>query len=517
MQDGGIDAYFLDTEKKTFLLIQSKFRNSAENFAERSISADELVKMEIQRILQGESLDSRGVEFNGKIKELQKAWRDIPDHPNYLPKVIILANIKGYSDEQIRRLIDNLNYEIFDFQRTYDELVFPLCSGTYYEPEQIEITINLGEKEQSMLVQKISTKHGNFKVIAVYVPVREIGRILYKYKNSILRYNPRNYLSLSHNKVNQQIRDSITKLTTNDFAVFNNGITIICETFKDSKITGIVDIGQLIITNPQIINGGQTAYTLSKVYEAYRDSKEDVFAGKEVLLKAIITGQTEHHNIKFIEEISNATNQQSRVEEADRRSNEPIQTQLQKIIYEEFGYFYERKKGEFFNGLDSGYIDKQLVIDRYDFLRSYLAFQGQPRWARQRGSETLFTAEYFKTILRDPEDYRNMLFAYLLLMKLYEIDNNTVGEKWGFGLRYGKMAIITAINLTMVRTEITKDNIESLAIENIIRISSEWRGFEKWVRDRPSNKDYRVKKDFDYDNYYKGKTINADVVDYFRA
>jgi hypothetical protein len=44
-----------------------------------------------------------------------------------------LANINKYGDEQIKRLIDNSAYEIFDFNKTYDDLISPLCSGTYYE------------------------------------------------------------------------------------------------------------------------------------------------------------------------------------------------------------------------------------------------------------------------------------------------------------------------------------------------------------------------------------------------
>jgi hypothetical protein len=47
-------------------------------------------------------------------------------------------------------------------------------------------------------------------------------------------------------------------------------------------------------------------------------------------------------------EISRATNQQTAVDDADRRSNDKIQIELQK-----YGLFYERKRGEFFDGLST--------------------------------------------------------------------------------------------------------------------------------------------------------------------
>ena len=241
---------------------------------------------------------------------------------------------------------------------------------------------------------------------------------------------------------------------------------------------------------------------------------DEYFEGKEVLLKAIIAGNSKNHNIKFIEEISNSTNQQSRVEEADRRSNDPIQTELQKAIYEEFGFFYERKRGEFYNGLDSKYIDKAMVIDRYDFLRSYYAFEGQPRWARQRGSETLFTEESFRSILSDAKNYRDMVFSYFLLRELYEIEKSP-SKEWGFGLRYGKMAIIASIGLNMPKKKITKDNLHSIILEKIDEVKGKWLKFEKWIRNRKENADYLIDEEFDFDNLYKGKTVTQNIIDYF--
>ena len=108
------------------------------------------------------------------------------------------------------------------------------------------------------------------------------------------------------------------------------------------------------------------------------------------MLKVIILTSETDLNIEFIEQISNATNQQTRVEEADRRSNDKIQIAIEAAIFDTFGYFYERKKGEFFNGIDRKYIDKNLVVNRYDLLKAYLAWQGDASNARRSGADAMF-------------------------------------------------------------------------------------------------------------------------------
>ncbi|MCX6316267.1 MAG: AIPR family protein [Bacteroidetes bacterium] len=505
--DGGIDAYYFDEENKVLLLIQSKFRIDSSNFKTKSITADEIIKMEIVDILKGIEIE----KYNDKIKALHKKWKAIHDHANWIYKVIFLGNITRYTDTQIKKLIDDASYEIFNFDRTYNELVFPLCSGTFFDPKEIKITITLNDDGANVLKRKIPTKYGDFEVRVLFVPTKEIGKILSKYKNSILKFNPRNYLSLSQNKVNQGIRNSILNSTSNEFALLNNGITLLANSFKISETTGEENIGQVIMTNPQIINGGQTAYTLSKIWDEDMHHNIRLFDTKEVMLKIIILKDYEKVDMKLIEELSNSTNQQSRVEEADRRSNEKVQYEIQRKVYEDFGFYYERKKGEFYYGINGGYINKNLIIDRYNFLRAYLAYCGQPRWARQKGSEVLFRKNSFDDLFNSSVNYMEMYFAYRILLKLNEINN----KNWGSGLRYGKMAIIAAISRMIDKQKLNKSNIDITVEEEINNLEGKWTSFETWFMAKQANQDVYGGENFDIDNYYKGKTIDNDIKEYF--
>jgi len=530
-QDGGIDAYYIDDESKKFILIQSKFRTTENNFTAKSMTADDLVKMEIKRILGGEKQDSRGVNFSAKILQLQKKWSEVRDQANYETKVIFLGNLKNYTDEQIRKLIDNYKYEIFGFKRTYAELIFPLCSGTYYDPKEIELKINLLKKQQPNLNQEIVTSYGPCEVTLVFVPAREIGEVLHKYKNSLLKYNPRNYLSISKNTVNQKIRESIMSNDSNDFSIFNNGITILVQYANLTTTTGVKGKGQLILKKPQIINGGQTAYTLSRIYaDNISNDLDKIFDNKEVLLKIISLNDLEEidrSEIKFIEEISNATNQQTSVDEADRRSNDEIQISIQNKIFEEYGFYYERKRGEFFVGKGNQYLDEDNIIDRYSFIRSYCAYKGNPSNARRSGNEIFFRYKRFKEILGVIDDYKLMFLAYIVFYLLKKIELAKNKNEWsglsqfekidyGNGLRYGKFSIISALGrLKVDLNKLVPEEILKYTKELLLQVLKKWKDFETHVMTLDNNEDYFSEEYTDFDNYYKGKTIDEDIESFF--
>ena len=48
--DGGIDAYFIETDTKKVYFIQSKFRTVQDNFIEKEITLDEILRMDVDRI-----------------------------------------------------------------------------------------------------------------------------------------------------------------------------------------------------------------------------------------------------------------------------------------------------------------------------------------------------------------------------------------------------------------------------------------------------------------------------------
>ena len=100
--DGGIDGYYIDREHKLIYLFQSKFRANENNFHDKEITMKEMLAMDIQRILDGEKQDENGIDYRGKIYQLQRDINEIDDVPRYTYKVVIFANLKGVSDSELK-------------------------------------------------------------------------------------------------------------------------------------------------------------------------------------------------------------------------------------------------------------------------------------------------------------------------------------------------------------------------------------------------------------------------------
>jgi hypothetical protein len=313
--------------------------------------------------------------------------------------------------------------ELIDHKLAYTELLFPLISGTYYHADELTLSLSLSNKSAGAKISyTVTTQLTRCEITVVFVPTLEIAKAMFKYRNSILQYNPRSYLGHEGKNVNNEIRRSIEARATNEFALFNNGITVLSdETYLNERI-GQKDRAQLVLVNPQIINGGQTAYTLSIIYREHVDEPDValLFENKEVLVK-IITFQSgselaETDKLTLIEDISRATNQQTTVTAADRRSNERGIKELQKKLFERTGLYLERKRGEFEDGLREGYIQRDDVIERTQFFRAALAIQGKINEATTK--KVMTRAEYNGLVAVPDDVFDRYAFAIQLLQSL---------------------------------------------------------------------------------------------------
>ncbi len=391
-RDGGIDGYFIDLDERIIILIQSKFRTTKDNFESKPIRLDEILSMQVRRVLSGEETDDDGELYNGKINGLQRRVSEIPDLGRYSYKIVIIANVEGVSDQSLRRLCDGYDPEVFNFQRSYNELLYPVVSGTLFKASGLSVALDLSNKSTGAKIgYTVATDDYECEITVVFVPTIEIARIMSVYKNSILLYNPRSYLEFEGETVNTAIKETILSSRANEFAILNNGITIVCDESAVNEQSGRKHRAQLFLLNPQIINGGQTAYTLSIIYDSLnKEERERVFAGKEVLVKTIAltknndVADDETKRIALIERISTATNSQTTVTTADRASGDPLHSQIQRSLFERFGLLYERKRGEFSDGLRNGYISKDDLVSRTTFARLYLAAAGKLRPALQK-------------------------------------------------------------------------------------------------------------------------------------
>jgi hypothetical protein len=474
--------------------------------------------MEVVNILKGKRRGESGAPYNDRIRNgLQKAIQKLPDVASYTTCVVLLGNAGHLSIAQLKRLVEGYTPEQFSYERVYEELLFPVVNGTYFTDPNLTIEINLSNLKGDTHLDYDAKTHSlkpNIKLL--FVPTHEIGRIMNTYKNSILKFNPRSFLELTKNAVNKDIEKSVRSTRSNEFSLFNNGITIIADNTMISSNTAKQGTAQVVLQNPQLVNGGQTAYTLGRIYEEC-EKKQDykLFKGKEVLLRIITfveprKGKTEPARLKLIEAISKASNWQTRVDDLDRRSSDSIQLSLQREFFRRHGLYYERKRGEFNDGIRAGYLDSDVLINREKLIRIALAIDFRANQSRS-SLKKFFEPGVLESVLK-VKDVDRYAYAYEI-SKLLEsmrrrpptsrVDRYHVKE-FGQALRYGQYAVIAVCVSVGFGVDSSPDNL-------LNKVLLQWVAFEQRIQQKKTNATYRADSSFDFVNYYKGSTINDDL------
>jgi hypothetical protein len=516
--DGGIDAYYIDTHSRIIFFIQSKFRQNERNFEAKAIELEELLRMDIDRILDGETRDSRGTEYNSKVKNLISTIRGLDNISRYSYQVTILANMSDLARQKLNVLTGGFPAHIIDYARCYRQLLFPLVTATYYTFDDLHIALNLSNKNAGAKISyTVVTEFAKLEITVVFVPTIEIAAAMHKYRNAILRYNPRSYLEHEGFTVNSEIRRTIEDRKTNEFALFNNGITFLSDgTFLNERI-GQKDRAQLTLVNPQIINGGQTAYVLSQLYRDYQEpERAQMFGEKEVLVKIITFGEDklpEQEKLDLIDAISRATNSQTVVSKADRRSNESDLKKLQERCFESFGIWLERKRGEFMDGVREGYIDPSLIIDRNLFIRAAAIARGNLNQAR---AKKIFVKSDFGSYVNAPQEQFN---RYNLAVQRFRWIHKEEDENRS-RIRFEIVnKVYVAMLLLSAKTKESEATGE-LVSECASLTKRYWPAFRRYVERKYPDAAYWVirkhqEEAFSLTKYFEKTHVPADVAEFF--
>lgn len=506
--DGGLDAYHIDEDKKTIYLIQSKYKTTPEGYLNNDVDWREFFKMELDRIVRGEAGSISGNEYNGKVKIFQQKITNISDLGRWKYALAYLGNVPStITKESLLSISGGVcqEAEVLHGNDFYNQVLIPYLKRDFYNKEDFSFEIYINQERSANRIRySVDLADGeSAEVQLCFVPTIEIARLMSQYRNSILQYNPRCYVGIRNTGVNADIRDSVSKTDHNEFSLLNNGITVICNEVSYNDNTAQRGKASITVSNPQIVNGGQTAFTLAHLYE--NGSDHSIFDKKEVLTKfIIIVGDRD----EMIEKISDATNNQNPIRPRDKASNDLKMIKLQAELFEQYGVLLERKQGEFYDSIIEGLVNRMDVLDSVILMRLLLVSRGFVARARSAGEGVLFR-DYSLDEIGASEIYK--LIQIYNQVSDFEQPSERDGRKryqmdvWGNGLRYGQWAI-THVAYQLWSSDENLDDCLS-------RIKSQWLDFETTVQNHEHNQDY-FSDGFDYANYYKGSTVDRDLVNY---
>ncbi len=200
-------------------------------------------------------------------------------------------------------------------------------------------------------------------------------------RDAVFDANVRGNLGLG-GQVNRSIYESACEEEhSNKFWFMNNGITMVCDDFS---LVRDPDKPTVKIRNLQIINGCQTTSSIRSAYE------DDMLSDKVRLQLKIYASK----DAAFVDSVVVATNNQNSINTRDLHANDEVQVLIQRRIQEDFGLFYERKRGE----AKGQKVSKSEVIGMEKAGQAFLAiFRRQPTVSRAQKYK-IYSNEFYDDV-----------------------------------------------------------------------------------------------------------------------
>lgn len=214
-------------------------------------------------------------------------------------------------------------------------------------------------------------------------------------RSAFFEANVRDYQG--KNAVNSSIAQTLENNEKEDFWWLNNGITIVAQ-----NITPVTS-KEVLITNPEIVNGLQTS---TEIYNFYSVDVNKVEGEKRNVLVRILVPSDEESRDSIIF----ATNNQTNIPQASLRVTDAIHLQIE-MYFKNHGLYYDRRKNFYKNQKK-----KASEIVGVSFLAQCLIsiFLQKPDFARARPSTLLNDEETYKYLYENNTDLEVFLRAAIL-------------------------------------------------------------------------------------------------------
>ena len=324
--DFGVDAIHISEEydgEFTVSLFQAKYKNNLEGkseFPEGGIKS--LINAINYLFNPAAKLEHINQRLLVKVEEARSLIRD-----GYIPQVRIIACNNGLKwNLSAQEAIDRAE---FGDQVTWEYVNHERLVKILQASKPVKDTLQLSGKA---IVEDMEFS----RVLLGRISVTEIATLIERHGERLLERNIRRYLGLQGNRVNEGIRHTLTSDEKNNFYFYNNGVTLICDSFSYNALQD--GDYKVRVENLQIINGGQTCMTIFKTLR-----EPDLIHQNAQAFVLLRLYQLPRENEGLVQRITYATNSQNPVDLKDLRANDERQKILEKDI-EQLGFNYRTKR-----------------------------------------------------------------------------------------------------------------------------------------------------------------------------
>lgn len=206
-----------------------------------------------------------------------------------------------------------------------------------------------------------------------------------------------------HNSVNQDIHNTLSRPTGEDFWWLNNEITLL----TDEAI--LATSKELVLTEPAVVNGLQTS---NEIYQYFLANPEQLGSETRNVLIRVIVPESEDSRDRIIL----ATNNQTNIPKSSLRANDPIHWQIE-LYLKGRGLFYDRRKNYYKN---QGRKSTEIVSVSFLAQCMISLFLQKPNYARARPSTLLIKDETYDELYIKNQDL-DVFYNSAKLGKMVEV------------------------------------------------------------------------------------------------
>lgn len=321
------------------------------------------------------------------------------------PKLIISFNYATFATE----LHPNVQAQAEELKTTVHKL-FPspktVVNVTFWDAKELLLAAqSQPEHKLNLPLAENPINIGTHCDYIALVNIAKYYRFITDESGALRKYlfdsNVRDYQG--HNSVNQDIHNTLSSPTGEDFWWLNNGITLL----TDEAI--LVTSKELVLTEPAVVNGLQTS---NEIYQYFLANPDQLESETRNVLVRVIVPESEDSRDRIIL----ATNNQTNIPKSSLRANDPIHWQIE-LYLKGRGLFYDRRKNYYKN---QG--RKSVEIVSVSFLAQCMIslFLQKPNYARARPSTLLIKDETYNELYIENQDL-DVFYNSAKLGKMVEV------------------------------------------------------------------------------------------------
>lgn len=346
-EDFGVDAVYIDEEKKQINLFNFKYREKFKITNQQSLNETILSSKYVNAIINENTSEMKGKPKKFADEVIEKL------NSNDVWKF----NLYVVSNESVEISTDEFN--IKQLKQTYDLEIIPIglpfiADILSIRPEPINAALIL---EPEALMSYTEHSLSSSKSYIARLRSSEVVRITCNDPNLRNKYNieeltPLSSVSLDFGSLFDNVRGFVVKSKYNHniekslkesptkFFMYNNGITIVAKIIKTTPFNANKKL-KIEISDFQILNGGQTVRSIHNFNAKDILNISEYLSKSEILVRIFVTDSDDNS----VNKIAEYTNSQNTISATDLKSLSSEQIEIEQYL-EEHNIIYARKTGD---------------------------------------------------------------------------------------------------------------------------------------------------------------------------